>query len=272
MAQVSSAVILFGQYFFGAFEMKFSASTTTQLGHYVYALVDSRTQSIFYIGKASANNRAFNHFLGGTSEKKKHARIEEIRATGFEPEVEILRYGLKSTSECFEVEAALIDAVGLENLTNEIRGHGIDRGRQKAADVERLHGSKPIAVESIIDPYMLFFINQSYSPTQTEQELYDATRQFWYQVSPSTRVPAPETGMLRYPIALAVVDSVVVRAYSILAWFPAGSTLSSRAFTGPSKKWEFIGQLQTSNELVGKRLTKAGNNLPANQLGFGYLN
>ncbi len=39
--------------------MKFSLSTRKALQHYVYALVDPRDQKIFYVGKASANNRAF---------------------------------------------------------------------------------------------------------------------------------------------------------------------------------------------------------------------
>jgi hypothetical protein len=41
--------------------MKFSSTTTIHLGHYVYALVDPRDDAIFYVGKANANNRAFNH-------------------------------------------------------------------------------------------------------------------------------------------------------------------------------------------------------------------
>ena len=41
--------------------VKFSTNTTKHLGHYVYALVDPRDDSIFYVGKASGNNRAFDH-------------------------------------------------------------------------------------------------------------------------------------------------------------------------------------------------------------------
>ena len=140
--------------------MKFSSTTTKHLGHYVYGLVDPRDKTIFYVGKASANNRAFNHLRIHEGEERKHQRIREIHAAGYEPSVEILRYGLGSLRESFEVEAAVIDALGLENLTNKVRGHGVDRGRQTAAEVERLHGSKPMPVEQIRDRYMLFFINR----------------------------------------------------------------------------------------------------------------
>lgn len=171
--------------------MKFSSTTTKRLEHYVYALVDPRDHSIFYVGKASANNRAFDHLRISKGEEEKHQRIGEIRATGGEPEVEILRYGLKSARASLEVEAAVIDAIGLENLTNKVRGHGIDRGRQRASEVERLHGSKAIAVEDIRDPYMLFFINQTYSPTKTEQELYDCTRLLVARIASDKRLEGP---------------------------------------------------------------------------------
>ena len=118
---------------------------------------------------------------------------------------------------------------------------------------------------------MLFFINQTYSPTKSEIQLYDCTRQFWYSVSPATRKPS-ETGNLPYPVALAIVESVVVRAYSVAAWFQAGTTFSTRACADPKRLWEFVGQLIKEHPLVGKRLTKGGRALPANQLGFGYLN
>lgn len=234
--------------------------------------MDPRDDSIFYVGKASANNRAFDHLRIDKGEEEKHKRIRQIRTDGYEPDVEVLRYGLKSAKASYEVEAAVIDALGLENLTNRVRGHGIDRGRQKASEVERLHGSKAIAIEGIRDPYMLFFINQTYTPTKTEQELYDCTRQFWSRVSTTTRTPSASSGILPYPIALAIVESVVVRAYSMLSWFPAGSTLSSRPSGAPGNRWEFVGQLLPEHHLVGRRLTKGSNDLPANQLGYGYIN
>ena len=254
--------------------MRFSANTTKHLGHYVYALVDPRDDSIFYVGKASANNRAFDHLRldKGPAAKKKNELIREIRRAQLEPAVEILRYGLKLAKDCFEVEAAIIDVLGLEHLTNEVRGHGIDRGRQTASEVERLHGSKPIALETVNDPLMFFFINKSYSPTKSEAELYDSVRQFWYRVGLSTRTPSPIDNSLPYPVALAVVDSVVVRAYSVCAWFRAGSTYSSRVPVASGTDWEFVGQLLTDHRFLGRRLTKLGKDLAANQLGYGYHN
>ncbi len=255
--------------------MGFSRKTREHLAHYVYGLVDPRDNKIFYVGKASGNNRAFDHLRTPLSGEAKSLRIQEIRSAGMEPEVDVLRYGLPDEGMCFEVEAAIIDAIGLENLTNEVRGHGIDRGRQTAADVERLHGAEPVNVEEVSEPLMLFFINRTYTPTLTEQELYDATRQFWYEVSAKTRTPRQDTGHLPYPTALAVADSVVVRAYSVAAWFPAGTTHSTRWHRGSQPdpdRWEFVGQFLEEHPLLGRRLLRGGKDILATQKGYTYIN
>jgi hypothetical protein len=187
--------------------------------------------------------------------------------------VEILRSGLATEKVCLEVEAAIIDAIGLEKLTNKIRGHGTARGRKSAADIERLYSSAPIEITDIKEPCMMFFLKGSYSPTLSEQELYDATRQFWYNVSAKTRTPN-QNGKLHYSTALAIADNVVVAIYSIAAWFPAGTTHSSRQFSSNSvnTRWEFIGQIDSKNKLRNKRLVKNGVNLQGNQIGYGYIN
>ena len=251
--------------------MKFSLNTIQHLGHYVYALVDPRNRSIFYVGKASANNRAFSHLKSNKDETAKQRRINDIKMAGHEPVIEVLRYGLGSAKECFEIEAAIIDALGIENLTNEVRGHGVDRGRQLASEVERLHGSKAVDVDEITDSFMLFFVNRTYSPTKSEQEIYDSIRQYWHRVSANTRTP-DSNGKLLYPIALGIVNSIVIRVYSIAAWFPANSTLSSRTKDDYTDRWEFVGQLLPEHPIVGRRLTKNGKDIPANQIGYAYIN
>ena len=109
--------------------MKFSKKLLEHLGYYVYALIDPFDKKIFYVGKASGNNRAFNHLKKSKQESKKSKRIEDIRARKLEPIIEILRYGLASEQQAFDVEAAVIDTIGLENLTNQVRGHGVEKGR-----------------------------------------------------------------------------------------------------------------------------------------------
>lgn len=252
----------------------FNKTTLSRLGHYVYALVDPRDGVIFYVGKASGTDRPSNHLKANKSERAKALRIESIRSDGYEPEVEILRFGLSSAEVAHDVESAVIDTIGLENLTNEIRGHGVLWGRLSAAEAERLLGSPPVDIDTLKESYMLFFLNQTYSPTLSDQDLYDSTRQFWYRVGERTRTPISATGSLPVKTALAVADSVVVRVYSIEAWFPAGSTFSSRQWHGTAddQRWEFVGNQLDNHCLLGLRLERHGKSLMANELGFGYIN
>lgn len=259
----------------------FNKDVLKGLGHYVYALIDPRDGSIFYVGKASGTDRAESHLKSKKTEHKKNRRISEIREAAdtdnkrLEPRVEIIRFGLCSSESAHEVESAVIDTLGLQNLTNEVHGHGIEHGRLSAEEAKRRLGSKPINLDKCKEKLMLFFIHQTYSPTLTEQDLYDATRQFWYRVSSATRTPASDGSGLPIKTALAVVDSVVVRVYSILAWFPAGATLSSRKRRGDGdnlNKWEFVGNLESNHELLGRRLQRAGKDIVALEQGFGYAN
>ena len=245
--------------------MKFSKPVRDILKGYVYALVDPQNDEIFYVGKALNNNRAFDHLKEGGNETAKCQRIAEIRAADHEPRVEILRYGLDE-SNALEVEAAIIDTLGLENLTNEVRGHGIERGRAHIKDLEYRYSSTPISYEDINEKCILFFINKSYSPTLDEFELYDMTRQFWHNVSKETRES------MEYKTALAVVEGVVVQAYSIEAWLPAGSTFSSRTYGGKPDKWEFVGKPLNDHPLTGRQLVDPDSTaIQANQKGFSYF-
>ena len=253
---------------------KLSKPSQEKIEAYVYALVDPRNGKIFYIGKGNANNSAFDHLSPSGGGERKRARIDEIRNAHVEPRVDILRYGL-SVTVAHEVEASLIDAIGIENLTNEVRGHGTQRGRVSATDFERVHGAQPLAINDIEEPYMMFFVNQSFSASATEVEIYDSVRQFWHAVAAKTRTPGPD-GVLPYATALALVESVVVRAYRILQWYPAGTTMSTRAFgsADPNKpKYEFIGQLLPKHKLLGRQLVDAdGNKIRHHQKGYGYIN
>lgn len=248
-------------------QQKFSVQAREQLNYYVYALSDPRTREIFYVGKASANNRAFDHLKAKPSESRKSERIEEIRTSlGKEPLVEILRYGLPDEATALEVEAAIIDALGIENLTNEVRGHGIQRGRMLAEEVNRFNAD-PVCISDIDEPCMLFYVHHTYSPTMSQQELYDSVRQFWQGVAQKKREA------LTHPTALGVVDGVVVAVYRIAAWFEAGATFSSRTLRdGAKDRWEFVGQWVPQHPLLGKLLTDDdGEPLVASQKGYSYL-
>jgi len=185
-----------------------------------------------------------------------------------------LRYGLESAAVAFEVEAAVIDAIGLENLTNKVRGHRIEGGRQVAREVERLHGSKAMPIEDIKDEMIAFFIQRTYSPTLDQMQLYDCTRRFWSKISSKTKARSAETGKLLYGTALAIADSVVVGVYRIADWLPAGSTEATRKFRPDIHRdlWEFVGRLLPDHPFLSRKLTQGGADYGAVQLGWRYIN
>jgi hypothetical protein len=241
------------------------------LGHYVYALIDPFDNKIFYVGKASGNNRVFDHLKSTKLETEKTKKIQEIIFKNAEPKIEILRYDLATKEIAFEVEASIIDALGIENLTNVVRGHKIERGRLRLSEVKRLYGSAPTNIKTIKERYMTFYINKTYSTNLSEIEIYDATRQFWTNVSKDKRTKNKQ-GKLDYPIALSIYDSVVIRVYSIVDWFEAGSTFSTRT-TKKTNAFEFVGNKIEKHALLGKKLVNQdGTRIKANQQGYGYIN
>lgn len=250
----------------------FERKTREALKYYVYVLVDPRSGDIFYVGKASMNNRPFDHLKADPDETKKARIIAAVRAAKMQPQVHILRHGMETPEIAEEVEAAVIDAFGLEKLANLCRGKRIEFGRATADELRHRYGSKPVRVSSLREPIMKIWINQTYSPTMTPQDLYDATRQFWYKVGQSVRTPR-EDGTLPYPTVLALVDNVVVMAYQVHSWLPAGTTMSTREWSGKQNLWEFIGKALPNHYLVNRRLEEDdGTRVRANRQGYGYIN
>jgi len=75
---------------------------------------------------------------------------------------------------------------------------------------------------------------------------------------------------LAYPVGLGVVEGVVVRAYSIAAWFPTGTTFSSRSYSGAgTDRWKFVGQRLDKHPLPG-RLLVDDNGQPIAEIQKGY--
>lgn len=134
----------------------------SEMGAYVYMLVDPQSRTPFYVGKGQRLrfNQHFSDALipvddGGedaTTVSRKMDRIRQIIARGEEPEVWIVRYGL-SAAEYTAVEAAVIDLFMSFNLEPAPpiplqRGEGLTNARREKA---RGHGIR--LLQSIIDEY-----------------------------------------------------------------------------------------------------------------------
>ena len=103
-----------------------SHAVAAKLGHYVYLYVDPRSNKPLYVGKGTGA-RVLAH-LKSKSTKNFPAVLKRLRAEGREPIIQILAHRLPSAQVALQVEAAVIDALGIENLKNRVHGW---RSRQR---------------------------------------------------------------------------------------------------------------------------------------------
>jgi len=111
-----------------------------QNNRYVYLYIDPRTNKVFYIGRGKGY-RVFSHLItkdnnrvddddgyidDENSIREKIQRINSIRANGLEPDIDILYDGM-DLAQAKIAEAATIDLLGINNLTNMVRGYNAQR-------------------------------------------------------------------------------------------------------------------------------------------------
>jgi uncharacterized protein len=216
-----------------------------RLGYYVYLYVDPRTNEPFYVGKGQGE-RALAH-LRDTSESLKVTRIKDIQVAGYEPRIDILVHGLPSEEAAFRIEAAVIDAIGPEKLTNAVRGWESGKvGRMPLGELVALYGATPV---DVIHPSLLIRINRLYRYGMEQAELYEVTRGIWKLGSKRTRAQ----------YAISVFHGVVREVFQIESWHPERSTpYYIRVFDDPTPlpgRWEFLGKpadKSVRNEYVGR--------------------
>lgn len=226
---------------------KFSPKTIDVLGYYVYIYSDPVTKVPFYVGKGKGN-RAFAHLHDGSESDKTH-KIAEIQAHGNQPLIEILAFGLDENT-AYKVEAAAIDLLGLKNLTNKQAGHESSLyGRIEVSELDARFDHGELTEEDFLEDAVLVKVNQLYRNGMSDFELYEVTRGVW-------RVDKSKVEGIR--LALAVYDGMVLEAYEIAAWLPAGSGMFATRVVGQSElahRMEFVGRVadrQVRDHYVGK--------------------
>lgn len=205
---------------------RLSQSTVEKLNYYVYALIDPRTNKVFYVGKGKGN-RIYAHVeaseIVDVKEVAKIAKIREIRATGKEVKHVVIRHGL-TEDQAFAVEAAMIDYVESVQklpLTNLMSGHyTAESGLRTIEDIEIQYESKPAV---ITHPLVLIRINQAYKHGMDSKALYEVTRKHWKM---SQRVK-------QYRYACAVYLGIVREVYEVSRWYESTEVIG---------RWEFEGQ------------------------------
>ena len=194
----------------GATDLEIRPEVAHRLGYYVYLYVDPRDGKPFYVGKGQGD-RVLSH-LSEQAESRKCAKIAELRAEGKEPLIEILAHELRDEETAFRIEAAVIDLLGLDVLTNEMRGwRSLQLGRIPLSELTTYYAAKPVDVTV---PALLIRINRLYRHNMTPEELYEATRGVWKL--------GPRCAKARY--AFAVFEGVVREVYEIDSWHAAATT------------------------------------------------
>ena len=139
---------------------EFVPKAIEELQYYVYIYSDPDTKKPFYIGKGKGNRCFNNLFQEGESEKNK--KLQELKENGKQPLIEILVHGVDEKT-AFKVEAAAIDLIGIENLTNVQKGHHSNMyGRIDVDELNARFNQRVIKKEDIKENVLLIRINQLY--------------------------------------------------------------------------------------------------------------
>lgn len=211
----------------------FSQSVIEQLGYYVYFLQDPRTEEIFYVGKG-AGNRVFQHLEGALETNKPTEKLDKIReiiSSGNTVRHFMLRHGL-TEKVSFEVEAALIDFIGMKELSNLQCGHySSDYGLKTADEISAMYDAEDFLTDK---PVLLININKRYYREMTDEELYQSTRKSW--------VVGDRKKNAKF--AVATYRGLTREVYEINEWHPSE--------VGGKVRWGFHGC--KANETIRKEL------------------
>lgn len=230
---------------------KFSSQTIKELEYYVYVYSDPDTMKPFYVGKGKGN-RVFQH-LWDDSESEKVQKIKEITARKKEPLIEILAHGLDEET-ALKVEAAVIDLIGINNLTNQKRGYESGTyGKIEVSALEARYSGEELSPDDIKHNLMLIRINRVYRNDMTPYELYEGTRGYWKLSLDSAE---------KVDYVLSVYDGMVMEVYKPVQWFEGLSTFTNKdddKSTWTQQRYEFVGRIadpKVRKKYVGKSVAE----------------
>ena len=240
---------------------KFSPNTIENIGYYVYVYSDPDTHEPFYVGKGQGN-RVFDHLKEETKSSKVR-KLKELKKNGKEPLIQILVHGLKDSDTAEKVEAAVIDLLGVDNLTNQKRGKESRKyGIEEVSVLDDKYRNETLEEEDITDNVILLKIKKYYREGMSPRELYDVTRGYW-RVTEKKRE--------RVDFAFAVYNGIVREVYKVEEWLPALSTFTERSDVRSCKpkktkteKHEFVGRI-ADEEIRMKYRGKSVKELMPNQ-------
>ncbi len=227
----------------------FDDVTAEKLAHYVYCLIDPRDEKVFYIGKGQ-DNRIFDHEdsidLAEPEEivRAKQKRIADIRSSGRQVHEVMLRHGLSSSSEAFDIEAAILDFCDCQSipLTNLQGGHKSNYfGLTSVDGIKSRYSAEMIAYFD--EKTIIININRQYKRQQSPEQILELTRSAW-AVSLSNASQAK--------LAIATAQGIIRGVFRIHNWYKVQLDESAKAMT--KGRYAFNGEIETQlwQRYVGK--------------------
>lgn len=184
-------------------------------GYYVYALIDPRSNDVFYIGKGTGN-RVFSHEAesekASLTEKAKIQKIKDIEKSGLFVKRIMVNWGL-TEQEAFAAEASLINLYNLisgNQLTNIVAGHHVHESLT-VENFEQRYGAEPLKMRDIRHNILVIKINKLYRKDMSDYEIYDAVRGMW-----KVSLKSIKSRNIRY--VFAVYNSLIVGVYRPDEW------------------------------------------------------
>lgn len=197
-----------------ALPTKMPPGVAEKLGTYVYALLDPRDRTIFYVGKGRGD-RVYSHVWAAMGEASriqdgkdsepaavrsaKVSRIKDIYSSGEAVEHFILRHqiepGENADKAALAIEQTLIDALRLvetsgdtATLTNIAGGHTkTELGVLPLTELIRRYAAVP--APPIEEPHVVLVVNAAKDPLKSKEEVYDAGRGWWKAGVPARNTP-----------------------------------------------------------------------------------
>ena len=247
------------------------AEVAENLGFYVYLYIDPRNGQIKYVGKGTgrratahlnallkrcrelgkgAGKGVVEHLADNRKVSEKTKWIEELNDAGLSPRIDILSRRLKK-KQAFIVERSVIDVLGIPPLTNKVRGHGTEQGRESLREIITWESAEETDIQH---PVLLFRLNKSFHKNMSEEEIYEATRGFW-------RIGTERRQKAQY--AFGVFKGIVRGVFSIYDWHKGLSTeykfRPDIPFDEKNKRqWEFTSNKgNTPQEIIDMYLHKS---------------